>query len=231
MADPVRQVHHLRQPEGTLQVGTAGAAGSPVVLLSGAGVDNAALSWRHLVPALADEHRVLTPDWPKQGGSRPWNGRADHDRMLRCITDVLDHFGLERASLVGLSQGGALALAYAIAHPQRVERLVALAPAGIISFPPGVHQLLWLTARSRLLNTVLPTLVFRHRPACAWFARTALFAGPVADFDDVVDEYHREVLANGAGSSDWQNGSIGPLRMRVDLRPDLHRIACPTLFV
>lgn len=231
MTEPPWTRHHIPQPEGTLQVLTAGDRGSAVLLLSGAGVDNAVLSWRHLVPALATEHRVVALDWPGQGGSRPWAGRADHDRMLRCITDVLDHFGLERAAVVGLSQGGALALAHAIARPARVDRVVAIAPAGILSFPPGVHQLLWLVARLPLLTTVAPTLVFRSRRACAWFARTALFAGPVADFDDIVDEYHREVLANGAASSDWQNGSIGPFRMRVDLRPDLHRISCPTLFI
>ncbi|GGP09902.1 alpha/beta fold hydrolase [Nonomuraea glycinis] len=220
------------QPEGNLHVITRGAAGTPVLLLSGAGVDNAALSWRHALPALAAEHRVLALDWPKQGGSRPWNGTADHDRMLGCVTAVLDHFGLEQAALVGLSQGGAITLGYAVEHPERVSRLVALAPAGVISFPPVVHQLLWVTARWSLLNRTLPSLVFRSRAACAWFARRGLFAGGhVDDFDAIVDEYHADVLRNGAGSSDWQNGSIGFRRMRVDLRPDLPRIACPALFI
>lgn len=221
----------IPQPEGELHVITRGERGSPVLLLSGAGNDNAVLSWRHAIPALAGEHRVYALDWPKQGGSRPWNGVADHDRMLRCITTVLDHFGLDRAALVGLSQGGALALAYAIEHGERVSRLVALAPAGIISFPPLVHQALWLTARLRLLNRTIPSLIFRSRAACAWFARRALFAGPVDDFDQIVDEYHADVLRNGAGSSDWQNNSIGFLRMRVDLRPKLHTISCPTLII
>lgn len=221
----------VAQPEGDLHVIVRGESGSPVLLLSGAGNDNALLSWRHLIPVLAAEHRVFALDWPKQGGSKPWRGFAGHERMIACVTAVLDHFGLERAALVGLSQGGAIALAYAIEHPDRVSRLVALAPAGIISFPPVVHQLLWLTAKSRLLNRTLPSLLFRSRAACAWFARRALFAGPVDDFDEIVDEYHADVLANGAGSSDWQNDSIGFWRMRVDLRPKLPEIRCPTLFI
>ena len=222
---------HIPQPEGDLHVVVHGESGPAVLLLSGAGNDNALLSWRHAIPALAAEHRVLALDWPKQGGSKPWRGFAGHDRMLGCVTAVLDHFGLERAALVGLSQGGAIALAYAIEHPERVSKLVAIAPAGVISFPPVVHQFLWLTAKSRLLNRTLPSLVFRSRAACAWFARRALFAGPVDDFDQIVDEYHADVLANGAGSSDWQNDSIGFLRMRVDLRPKLSAISCPTLFI
>ncbi|MEV4836395.1 alpha/beta hydrolase [Nonomuraea sp. NPDC049486] len=222
---------HIPQPEGSLRVIVHGDTGPPVLLLSGAGNDNALLSWRHAIPALAAEHRVLALDWPKQGESKPWQGFAGHDRMIECVTAVLDHFGLRQAALVGLSQGGAIALAYTIRHPERVSRLVALAPAGVISFPPVVHQMLWLTAKSRLLNRTIPSLVFRSRAACAWFARRALFAGPVADFEEIVDEYHADVLANGAGSSDWQNDSIGFRRMRVDLRPELPTISCPTLFI
>jgi pimeloyl-ACP methyl ester carboxylesterase len=221
----------LDRPEGRLSVVTAGEHGAPVVLLSGAGQDNALLSWRHLLPVLAAERRVFAPDWPKQGHSRPWNGLADHAALTGVVTHVLDRFGLDRVALVGLSQGGALALSYAIDHPERVERLVAMAPAGVIAFPPGVHQLLWLTARSRFLNRTLPERMFRTREGVERFVRRALFAGPVADLDSVVDEVMEEVRVSGVGSSDWQNASIGPWRMRVDLRPRLGEISCPTLFI
>lgn len=222
---------YIPQPEGSLRVVTRGTQGSPVLLLSGAGNDNISLSWRHAIPALAERHRVLALDWPKQGGSTPWHGFAGHDRMLACITAVLDHFELDRAALVGLSQGGALTLAYAIEHPERVSRLVAIAPAGIISFPPVAHQALWLMAKSKLLNRWLPSWMFRSRAACAWFARKGLFAGPVHDFDAIVDEYHADILRHGSGSSDWQNSSIGFRRMLVDLRPELHRISSPALYI
>lgn len=221
----------IPQPEGSLRVIIRGDSGSPVLLLSGAGNDNISLSWRRAIPVLAENHRIFALDWPKQGGSTAWNGVADHQRMLECIDVVLDHFDLDSVSLVGLSQGGALALAYAIERPERVDRLVALAPAGILSFNPLVHGLLWVMAKSKFLNRTLPTMVFRSRAACAWFARTSLFAGPVDDFDEVVDEYHADVLANGSGSSDWQNGSIAFRAMRVDLRPRLHEIQCPALII
>ncbi len=221
----------IPQSEGSLRVVTRGENGPPVLLLSGAGNDNISLSWRRLIPVLARSHRVLALDWPKQGGSVPWDGKADHERMLACIDAVLDHFDLDSVSLVGLSQGGALTLAYAIERPERVNRLIALAPAGVISFPPVVHQALWLMAKSRFLNRTLMSWIFRSRAACAWFARTGLFAGPVDDFDEIVDEYHADVVANGSGSSDWQNGSIGFRKMTVDLRPRLHEIRCPALLI
>jgi len=222
---------HITQPEGALRVITRGDHGTPVLLLSGAGNDNISLSWRRAIPVLAQSHRVVALDWPKQGGSVPWDGTADHERMLAAIDAVLEHFELDRIALVGLSQGGALALAYAIERPERVERLAALAPAGVLSFPPLVHQLLWATAQSRFLHRTATSWIFRSRAACAWFARVGLFGGPVDEFDEIVDEYHADVLAHGSGSSDWQNASIGPLRMKIDLRPRLPEIRCPVLII
>lgn len=166
-----------------------------------------------------------------KAGRVPWDGVVDHERMLRCIDAVLNHFGLDEVSLVGLSQGGAIALGYAIERPQRVGRLVTLAPGGVISFPPVIHQLLWVMAKSQFLNRTLPSWIFRSRAACVWFARTSLFAGPVNDFDEIVDEHHADVIENGSGSSDWQNRSIGLLNMNVDLRPRLREIQCPTLII
>ncbi|APU16847.1 MULTISPECIES: alpha/beta fold hydrolase [Actinoalloteichus] len=222
---------YVEFPEGRLRVITAGDHGPPVLLLSGAGLDNAMLSWRHLIPALAAEHRVFALDWPKQGGSRDWAGIADHSTMLRCITGVLDHFGLETVNLVGMSQGGGMTLAYAIEHPERVRNIVPIAPGGIISFPPGVHQLLWLIAKLPLLSHGLSTMMFRKRKAVASLVRNTLIPGPVDDFEEIVDEVHQLVLDGGAGSSDWQNGSIGFLKMKLDLRPRLAEISCPTLFI
>lgn len=222
----------IEQPEGRLVVTRAGTGGTPVLLLSGGGIDNAALSWSRLLPDLARDRAVYAPDWPKQGRSMPWHGVADHERLLRVVATVLDHYDLERADLVGLSQGGALALATAIEHPERVRRLVAMAPAGIISFPPVVHQLLWLTARLPLLHDTLPSMMVRTRDQVARLVRSTLIPGPVEDFEEIVDEVMAEVQRRGGGSSsDWQNHSIGFWRMRVDLRPRLHTITCPTLLV
>lgn len=222
----------IEQPEGRLRVTRAGTGGRPVVLLSGAGIDNADLSWRRLIPALAADREVFALDWPKQGGSTEWSGLADHARLLGCVKALLDHYELEQADVIGMSQGGALALATAIEYPHRVRRLVPMAPGGIISFPPVVHQLLWLTAKLPVLTTTFTALAYRNRRAAAWFTRKSLFAGPVDDFDEIVDECLAEFRRRGGGSaSDWQNSSINFRGMNVDLRPQLSTITCPTLFI
>ncbi|MGO1975448.1 MAG: alpha/beta fold hydrolase [Propionibacteriaceae bacterium] len=221
----------IEQPEGRLRVTRAGEGGDPVVLLSGGGMDNAHLSWARLLPVLAADRAVYALDWPKQGGSQPWDGVADHDRLVGCVEALLDHYGLATVDLVGISQGGAAGLATAIARPDRVRRLVAMAPGGVIDFPPGVHQLLWLAAKQPRVGAAFASLLYRSRRLAEWSIRSTLFAGPVDDFDEIVDEVLDLWRTGHSGVSDWQITSINFRRMNVDLRPLLHTITCPTLFI
>lgn len=230
------EIVHIDRPEGRLQVIAAGTSGPPVLLLSGAGIDNALLSWRRLIPQLAPTHRVYALDWPHQGGSRPWDGVADHPALLGVLDEVipviLEATGAERLDLVGLSQGGALTLASAIERPERVRRIVAMAPGGIISFPPVVHQALWLVAKFPGLTSAVTSRMFRTRTGIERFVRSSLIPGPVDDFDEIVGDVLEEATrVGGTGASDWQNASIGPFRMRIDLRPRLGEIRCPALLI
>ena len=221
----------IQRPEGRLHIVRSGDSGPPVLLLGGAGLDNALLSWRHAIPALSSRYRVYAPDWPKQGASRPWSGVADHAALLSCVTTILDHYGLERCALVGLSQGGAIAIGYALDFPGRVEALVAVAPGGIIDFPPGIHQLYYLTTTMPRVLAWTMKQMLGSRERVASFARRGLFPTPPEDFDAVVDELMAELASGWTGATDWQNASIGPWRMNIDHRPRLHQIRCPTLFI
>lgn len=222
--------NYIKCTEGNLRVITAGETGKAVLLLSGAGLDNALLSWKHLIPKLSPHYRVFALDWPKQGKSTPWNGLADHDCLMKCVDIVLAHFRLEKVNLVGLSQGGAITLAYTLLHPERVEKFIAIAPAGIIRFPIGCHQLLWLSAKLTWLTSAISRLLFINRGLAKWSLKF-MFPDLPHDFDSIVDDILEEVSANGVKASDWQNHSIGFLKMRIYLMPEPHRIACPAIFI
>lgn len=107
---------------------------STVVLVHGSGPGVSAFAnWRLTIPPLATRHRVLAPDMAGFGFSeKPGGyGMALWSRQLLGFADAL---GLERFSLVGNSFGGGLALAFAAAHPDRVDRLVLMGSVGV-SFP------------------------------------------------------------------------------------------------
>ena len=102
--------------------------GSPVILLHGLADDIGV--WESVMPALAAKHRVIALD---QIGF----GRSDKpllDYRVATFVDFLDRFlnelKIDRASLVGNSLGGWIAADFALAHPERIDRLVLCDAAG-----------------------------------------------------------------------------------------------------
>lgn len=103
-------------------------AGEPVVLVHG--FAGSTLDWEDAVlPALATSHRVIAVDLLGMGFSaRAADLAYGYDLWSRQIVAVLDALGIARASIVGHSLGGAVAALVAGEHPERVQRLVLVAP-------------------------------------------------------------------------------------------------------
>ena len=107
--------------------------GSPVLLLHGSGPGVSAwANWRLPMPYLTEHHRVIAPDLAGFGYSEaPEGWEYSTQTWLRQIVDLLDALGLERVSVVGNSFGGSMALALAIHHPERVDRIVLMGSVGV----------------------------------------------------------------------------------------------------
>lgn len=106
---------------------------------SGPGV-TAWANWRGVVPVLAQTRRVIAPDMLGFGYSqRPADGVYNRQRWIEHALGVLDSLNLEQVDLIGNSFGGALALALALEHPQRVRRLVLMGSVGVsFTLTPGL---------------------------------------------------------------------------------------------
>ena len=121
-------------------------SGAPVLLLHGSGPGVSAwANWRLLLPVLAKNRRVIAPDLLGFGTTeRPLDPTdSSHYRMdiwVQQAIDLLDALQIEQTDLVGNSFGGALALALAIRHPQRVRRLVLMGSVGVpFAITPGLE--------------------------------------------------------------------------------------------
>lgn len=104
-------------------------SGPPLVLIHGLGgqMHNFAHS---LLDRLKRDHRVVIIDRPGSGYStRPRHASAALGAQARTIAGFIDALGLERPLIVGHSLGGAVALALALDHPEKVGGLALLAPA------------------------------------------------------------------------------------------------------
>jgi pimeloyl-ACP methyl ester carboxylesterase len=114
-------------------------SGPAVVLIHGLGAS--IYTWHEVLPALARDHDVVALDLPGFGGSDlPLPLRAE--LFPRVVLGLLDRLGIARASFVGNSLGGAVAVTLAAAHPERVLRLVLIDAAGFNLSPEGRPWLL-----------------------------------------------------------------------------------------
>lgn len=95
--------------------------GPPLVLLHG--LFGAGQNWGAIRRALAPRFRVLTPDLRNHGASLRAPGMT-YAAMAQDIAETLDAAGVPRAAVLGHSMGGKAAMAFALAHPGRVERLI-----------------------------------------------------------------------------------------------------------
>ncbi len=109
--------------------------GAPILLIHGSGPGVTAwANWRLTMPDLAKQFRVIAPDMFGFGYSSS-KGRIEDKRIwVDQVVSLLDGLGIDKVSMVGNSFGGGIALAFVIAHPDRVERLVLMGPAGL-AFP------------------------------------------------------------------------------------------------
>jgi len=112
---------------GTLSVARAGA-GEPVLMIHGLGATK--ISFLPTVAALADQFEVIAVDLPGFGDSdKPLCARYDPPFFCGAVVELMDALGIERASIVGNSLGGRVAIELGLRHPDRVDRLVLLSPS------------------------------------------------------------------------------------------------------
>ena len=108
--------------------------GPPVLFLHGSGPG--ASGWSNFAAnatALSDAgYQAILADSLGYGrSSKPTDLDYTLERMSTCAAQLMERLGHERYSIVGNSQGGAQAIRIALTHPERVERLVLMAPGGL----------------------------------------------------------------------------------------------------
>lgn len=179
-------------------------------------------SWEPWAQALSGQHRVIRFDLPGCGLTAPDpTGNYTDARSMQLLLTLMDRLGIARASFVGHSIGGRIAWTFAATHPERVDKLVLVAPDGFASpgFEYGRAPEVPLSAE--LMRYVLPKPLLRMSLEPAYGQATFLS-------DELTTRYHDLMLAPG-------NREALLARMRqttlVDPVPLLRRIQAPTLLV
>jgi len=107
------------------------AAGRGPVVLLVHGLAGSSVTWRHVMPSLAERFTVIAPDLLGQGESDKPRGEYSLGVHANTLRDLLDALGHERATLIGQSLGGGVVLQFAHQFPERCERLVLVNSGGM----------------------------------------------------------------------------------------------------
>jgi pimeloyl-ACP methyl ester carboxylesterase len=192
----------------------------PLILLHGFG--GSLHSWEPWAQALSTQFRVIRYDQPGAGLSAPDpTGDYTDERGMVVLAALMDRLGVARASLIGHSMGGRLAWRFAAESPQRVDKLVLVAPDGFASpgFEYGKPPEVGLAVKA--MRHVLPKAVLKMSLAPA-------YANPDTMTDALATRYHELLLAPGA-----RDAMIARMQQLVlkEPPPILARITAPTLLL
>jgi len=111
-------------------------SGAPLVMLHGMAATSDC--WIYAFDELKAHYTTMAPDLPGHGRSAGRMHPYGLDFYLRWLDGLLEELNVENLTLMGSSMGGAISLAYAMAHPERVQRLILVDALGVgtkLSFP------------------------------------------------------------------------------------------------
>ncbi len=138
-------------------------AGSGPNLVLIHGMINSSRHWQAVAERLADSHRVIAPDLIGHGDSATPRGDYSLGAHAASIRDLLTTIGVERATIVGHSLGGGVAMQFFYQFPQRTERLALVSSGGLGddvspllrgAALPGSSTLLRLASNPRLVGSL-----------------------------------------------------------------------------
>src|SRR3954471_10738019 len=136
-------------------------SGPPLVLIHG--MVNASRHWRDVAERLADRYTVIAPDLIGHGDSATPRGDYSLGAHASVIRDLLSALGIERASFVGHSLGGGIAMVFFWQFPERVERLALVSSGGLGgdvspllrgAALPGASAAIWLAGHRHVTGAL-----------------------------------------------------------------------------
>ena len=202
-------------PDGTWYEVSGNETGPVVVLCHGVGLD--LHMWDQQLPALTPDFQVVRYDFIGHGKTPPNPEVSNLGAFTRQLFALLEHLGLERITLVGLSMGGVIAQRFAADHPELLIRLVLMNTV----YQRGPKELEGVEARLRIteeegLSPITDSAIAR------WFDDEF-----VGEHPEIVDQIRTRLLTNDLA------GYLAAYRVFVYAEPEvgsaLKKVECPTL--
>lgn len=179
------------------------------------GIANDLTMWDGQVPVLEGDFRILRYDLRGHGGSESTKGDYTIAMLVEDLRALLDSRQVTRTALVGLGLGGAIVQAFAVAHPERVDKLMPCCCRArmVPDFAAMWHKLRETVQTNGLESIVEPTVQ-------RWFSDEFKAAHP-----EVLEKIRRMIRGTSF------DGYMGVTAAFLGLDVEHHRIRAPTLYV
>ncbi|MEC4015950.1 alpha/beta fold hydrolase [Streptomyces sp. H27-D2] len=203
---------------GTPALATTVTGSGPGILLAHGAGGSIEGNYGPLVPALADGHTVVAPDYPGSGATPRSSGPLTLDGLADALVESATAAGVETFTLVGFSLGTAVSVRAAARHPERVRGLVLTAGLARPDHRTRTSLTLW--------QDFLACEDFEG------FARFIALAGFGEDFLNALpDEVFESLLTDIAAGVPAGAAEQAALVAEVDTTADLAGISAPTLII
>ncbi len=181
------------------------------------GIANDLSMWDGQVAALERDFNVLRYDLRGHGGTPASGGAYTIELLVSDLAALLDQLNIRRTSVIGLGLGGAIAQAFALAHPDRVDKLMPCCCRArmVPDFAAMWHKLRETVSTNGLESIVEPTVQ-------RWFSEDFKSRHP-----EVLEKIRRMIR------STTQEGYMGVTEafLGLDAEAELGSIKAPTLYV
>ena len=134
-----------------------GGEGPAVLLIHG--MAGSSRTWKDVMPILAEDHTVLSPDLLGHGESAKPMGDYSLGAFASGLRDLMGVLGIERATIVGQSLGGGVAMQLAYQHPELAERLVLVCAGGLGRDVSWMLRALTLPGSELVMPVIFPPFV------------------------------------------------------------------------
>jgi pimeloyl-ACP methyl ester carboxylesterase len=206
-------------------------AGSGEALLLIHGMAGSSATWNAVIPQLSKKYRVIAPDLLGHGESAKPRGDYSLGAFAALLRDLLDELGITRATVIGQSLGGGVAMQFAYQHRDYCERLVLISSGGLgpdlswtlrVLSAPGAELILPVIAPQPVLNAGDKVL--------SWLSSAGIHA-PRADemwnaYSSLADRQTRQAFLRTLRSVvDYRGQAVSALH-KLHLTPQM-----PTLLI
>jgi pimeloyl-ACP methyl ester carboxylesterase len=206
----------------------------PVVLLHGAGVDSAMLSWREVMNAMPERYRVYAIDLLGYGKSdRPEGmaGKEFYQKHISAVESVVEQLHIGKFVLSGLSMGGAIAIGYALKNQDQVTALIPVDSWGLVKKMP-MHGLYYWYVNTSLLKASYSQFA-KYRWMVKWSLEYSLIGDQTKITKAVIDEVFAlcQIPNPEKSMQDYQRSSLTKRGIIPDYTEDIKELRMPVLFM